>query len=297
MLFLLASLLSVAPTVSPALRPLSSGAPTTAATHMPTVSERVRRLHKLLGEQWEYALRTSPEFASVLGDKRYNDRWADVSQAAVERNLRQTRVFLDQFSAIDTTGFPVQEKLNHARMVRNLQETLDAARFTEGEMPVNQFNGLHIDLPQLVTALSFATVKDYEDYATRLRRMPRLFAQTEAQMRRGMADRLMPPRMLLEQVATQAATLSKQAADESPFALPHEAVPETLLRGRAATPQERDSRSDPRQCPADLRPVHRLRPRRIRAERQDRHRHLGAASWPGALRLRRAPDDDDVDDA
>jgi uncharacterized protein (DUF885 family) len=225
MLFLLASLLSVAPTVSPALRPLSSGAPTTAATHMPTVSERVRRLHKLLGEQWEYALRTSPEFASVLGDKRYNDRWADVSQAAVERNLRQTRVFLDQFSAIDTTGFPVQEKLNHALMVRNLQETLDAARFTEGEMPVNQFNGLHIDLPQLVTALSFATVKDYEDYATRLRRMPRLFAQTEAQMRRGMADRLMPPRMLLEQVATQAATLSKQAADESPFALPTKQFP------------------------------------------------------------------------
>ncbi|HXN75120.1 MAG TPA: DUF885 family protein, partial [Gemmatimonadaceae bacterium] len=128
----------------------------------------VKGLHELLNEQWEYTLRTSPEFASILGDKRYNDKLSDFSQAAIDRDLAQNRVFLKKFEAVNTAGFPEQEKLNRDLMVRNLRETLDAAKFREWEMPVSQMNGIHIDAPQLVTSLSFETVKDYDDYIARL---------------------------------------------------------------------------------------------------------------------------------
>ena len=40
-------------------------------------------LRDLLNEQWEYTLRTSPEFASILGDRRYNDQWSDVSEPSI----------------------------------------------------------------------------------------------------------------------------------------------------------------------------------------------------------------------
>ena len=133
----------------------------TASRGSPSVEARVKALHELLNEQWEYVLRTSPEFASILGDKRYNDKLTDFSQAAIDRDLAQNRVFLAKFTAVDATGFPEQERLNRDLMVRNLRETLDAAKFREWEMPVNQMNGLHIDAPQLVTSLSFDTVKDY----------------------------------------------------------------------------------------------------------------------------------------
>ena len=43
-----------------------------------SVEQRVKQLHDLLNEQWEYTLRTSPEFASILGDKRYNDKLSDL---------------------------------------------------------------------------------------------------------------------------------------------------------------------------------------------------------------------------
>jgi len=36
--------------------------------------------HDLLHEQWEYTMRTSPLYASILGDKRYNDKVDDFSQ-------------------------------------------------------------------------------------------------------------------------------------------------------------------------------------------------------------------------
>jgi uncharacterized protein (DUF885 family) len=191
-----------------------------AARGSPSVEARVKALHELLNEQWEYVLRTSPEFASILGDKRYNDKLTDFSQAAIDRDLAQNRVFLAKFTAVDATGFPEQERLNRDLMVRNLRETLDAAKFREWEMPVNQMNGFHIDAPQLVTSLSFDTVKDYEDYIARLKQLPRAFREITVQMRKGMSEGLMPPKILLVQAAKQANDLATQKPEDSPFAIP-----------------------------------------------------------------------------
>ena len=185
-----------------------------------SVEQRVKKLHDLLAEQWEYTLRTSPEFASILGDKRYNDKLSDFSQAAIDSDLRQARIFLQKFEAIDTTGFPEQEQLNRDLMVRDLRQQLEAAKFKEWEMPVSQFGGIHIDSPQLVTSLSFSTVKDYEDYIARLKQIPRAFNETMIQMRKGMKDGLMPPRILLLQVAEQTEGIAKQKPEETPFAQP-----------------------------------------------------------------------------
>src|SRR6478672_4578801 len=84
----------------------SLGAQTATVTHAnasaPSVDARVKALHDLLDEQWEYTLRTAPEYASILGDKRYNDRLSDFSQAAIDRDIVQSRVFLTKFEAINT---------------------------------------------------------------------------------------------------------------------------------------------------------------------------------------------------
>jgi len=80
-----------------------------AAQAAPTVEARRKALNDLLVEQWEYRLRTSPLFASFLGDKRWNDQLDDFSQAAIDKDLLETQKFLVRFEAIDTTGFPTQE--------------------------------------------------------------------------------------------------------------------------------------------------------------------------------------------
>src|SRR3954467_10027698 len=100
-------------------------------------------LDKLLAEQWEYTLSHAPEFASILGDKRWNDQISDFSQAAIDADLAKSREFLQRFQAIDTTGFPEQERLNQALMVRDLQEVLEGAKFRGDLMPFTQRPGIH----------------------------------------------------------------------------------------------------------------------------------------------------------
>ncbi len=199
-----------------------------AANQTADLETRRKALNDLLHDRWEYSMRTSPIYASILGDKRYNDQLDDFSQKAIDDDLEQTRRDLERFEAIDTTGFPEQEALNKQLMVRDLKMGLDGARFKSWEMPVNQFSGIHIDMPQLVSVLSFASVKDYEDYITRLKLMPRLFDQTTEQMRKGMAAGLMPPKILLEKVVTQANGIATTAAEQSPFAQPFDQFPDTI---------------------------------------------------------------------
>ena len=199
-----------------------------AANSSADVEARRKALNDLLHEQWEYTLRTSPIYASILGDKRWNDKVDDFSQEAIDDNLEQSRRFLARFEAIDTTGFSDQEVLNKQLMVRDLKFGVEGARFKPWEMPVTQFGGIHIDAPQLVSILSFESTKDYDDYISRLKQLPRLFDQNIIQMRKGMAEGLMPPKILLEQVVTQADGIAKTAPEKSPFAHPFEKFPDAV---------------------------------------------------------------------
>ena len=200
-----------------------------AAANPPADLEARRKaLNDLLHEQWEYTMRTSPLYASILGDKRYNDKLDDFSQAAIDADLEQSRRFLVRFEAIDTTGFPEQEALNKQLMVRDLKMGLEGARFKPWEMPVSQQNGIHIEAPQLVSLLSFENVKDYEDYITRLKLLPVLFEQNMVQMRKGMAEGRMQPKILLEKVVTQGNGIATTPADQSPFIHPFDKFPDAI---------------------------------------------------------------------
>ena len=193
-----------------------------------SLESRRKALNDLLAEQWEYRLRTSPIFASFLGDKRWNDKLDDFSQEAIDKDLRETQKFLTRFQAIDTSGFPEQDALNQALMVRHLQVQVEEAQFKPWEMPVNQQNGIQIELPQLVNVLSFQSVKDYEDYLSRLGQMPRLLDQTVVQMRKGMNDKLMPPRFLLEKVVDQCKAVASQEPEKSAFGQPFFKFPKDI---------------------------------------------------------------------
>ncbi len=93
------------------------------------VASQRKALNDLLAERWEYTMRTSPEYASILGDKRWNDKLSDGSQKAIDDDLARAKMDLAKFDAVDTTGFPEQEVLNKALMVRDLRMQLEGARF------------------------------------------------------------------------------------------------------------------------------------------------------------------------
>ncbi len=136
--------------------------------------------------------------------------------------------FLSQLEAIDSSGFPEQEKLNKILAVRSVRDLIEESKFRNWEMPVSQFGGVHLEYPSLVSETPFRSVKDYENYIARLHQLPGVFEQITTNMRLGMRDRLMPPRYLLEKVVTQAQSIADDSEQASPFNQPAFKLPKGI---------------------------------------------------------------------
>src|SRR4051794_15390753 len=177
-------------------------------------------LKSLLAQEWEYELRTSPEMATSLGDNRFNDRLDDDSPEFHQSDLKQNHEFLTRFEAVNPAGLSPQDTLSRELIIRKLYESIESAEFKPWEMPVTQMSGIHLSLIEMSTFMPFNTVKDYENYISRLHQVPRAFDQTISNMRQGMKERLMPPRYLLEKVTLQAREVASKIGEASPFAKP-----------------------------------------------------------------------------
>jgi uncharacterized protein (DUF885 family) len=204
-------------------------APFIAQAAEQTREARRAELNRLLADEWEYTLRTQPELATQVGDDRYNDRLSDFSDKAIADDLEHTRQAVARFEAVDVTGFPEQEKLNRALMLRSLREGLDSAQFKSWEMPATQFGGIHLGYASLAFDSPFRNMKDYQDYLSRLRQIPRVLDQAMGHMRDGLRDHLMPPKYLLEKVSGQAQQIADDSLEKSPFTGPLRTFPETIL--------------------------------------------------------------------
>ena len=199
----------------------------TAAAPLPAepLAGREKELNGLFHDYWEDRLKHNPEFASSIGDLRYNDQISDYSVSAVNEELAREQNFMLRLAAIDPTGFTVQEKTSQDLLMRRFETDLEGAAFKEWEMPVNQMGGIYSDFPQLAAELSFNTVKDYDDWIARLHAMPAAFDQVTQNMSIGMADHRVPPKYLLEKTLDEVKEIANQKPEDSPLALPLKKFP------------------------------------------------------------------------
>ena len=193
-----------------------------------SVDANRKALQQIFQDHWEDSLAHSPEFASTLGDKRYNDKLSDYSVKAINDTLAREQALLMRLAAIDTAGLSEQDKISRDLLLREFTEDQEASEFKEWEMPVNQMGGIHTTYLQLVAQLSFTSVKDYDDWIARLHAIPKAFDQVTANMAIGIEDHRTPPKYLLEKVLAQVKEMAAQKPEDSPLALPLKKFPDTV---------------------------------------------------------------------
>ncbi len=187
-----------------------------------------KTLNQIFYDYWEDNLVHNPEFASTLGDKRFNDQIADYSVKAYNASLAREQAFLMRLAAIDTAGLTDQEKISINLLLRQFTEDQEAAEFKEWEMPVSQMDGIQTAYPELVAQLGFTSVKDYDDWIARLHLIPKAFDQVTTNMAIGIEDHRLPPKYLLEKVLDQVKTMAAQKPEDSPFAQPLKSFPAVI---------------------------------------------------------------------
>lgn len=161
-----------------------------------------KRLHQVFDAEWNYTLQHSPEFASEIGDRRWNDRWSDQSLEEHARRKQHDQQVLQQVAAINRSQLSAADQLNYDLFKKDYEMSVEGYKFRRFLVPLNQRGGIQTQ-DELADSLRFQTLKDYEDWIARLRSFPTLMDQTIALMREGIKERMVHPKVIMERLPAQ----------------------------------------------------------------------------------------------
>ncbi len=171
-----------------------------ASTARSAVLERT--LNAFFAEEWERALRDSPETASYTGDTRYDDRWTDLSLTAIAAREAAARAALKRLHTIDRKALSQTARLNYDTFEWLQLRSIERQKFREYLQPIDHQGG-----PQtadgIVEVMPFATTGDYRNWQKRMAALPALIDQVITLMQEGVKAGNVPPRVLMERVKTQ----------------------------------------------------------------------------------------------
>jgi uncharacterized protein (DUF885 family) len=183
------------------------------------LNEATKALHELFAAEWDYQLEQYPTWASRLGDRRWNDRWADESLEAIDRRNRHYVEVLIQLGSIKREELAPADRLNYDLFQKDYENEVQEHRYRWHLIPLNQLGGVQT-ANELGDALRFEALKDYDDWLARLRALPNYIEQTTALMRAGIEQKILLPQIVLQRIPTQ---IDHQIVDDpkaSPFYKP-----------------------------------------------------------------------------
>jgi uncharacterized protein (DUF885 family) len=215
------------------------------------------QLNELYADYFEESLRRSPMRATQIGDPRFNDQLPDAQSESYRReDARLARQWQKTITAIDASDLAPKDRLSYDIFKYNIDRAVRALDYPGWQMPINQFRLFPAQLAIMGSgqgAQPFKTVADYDNWRKRAANVPRNIATTIANMKTGMANGNVQPKVLMQKVLPQLDALIKDRAEDTVFWKPIEKLPAEI----SSADQARLKRDYQQMIEQDLMPAYR----------------------------------------
>ena len=160
-------------------------------------NQATRQLLSLMDEIWHYRLSVNPISASQAGDNRYNHLLPDLSPTALADNNHRLKRYVSLLEAITRQQLSLENIINLDILLRQLNNEISLYQYKAHYVPIMAESGFHADVTLIVHAMPFNTPKDYNNYISRLKALPRFFEQNIYWMNQGLASGITLPQAVL----------------------------------------------------------------------------------------------------
>jgi uncharacterized protein (DUF885 family) len=208
-----------------------------AAPGARAADDAAKTLHGLFDAEWERGLRENPIFAAYIGDRRYDDRWPDLSASAIAGSHAMDRETLATVERIERTALDEGDRLNRDLFRRLYVNAIDEYGAGSQFLPLNHMDGVQ-NTDQLIEVLSFEGVKDYENWIARLNGFGVFVDQNIALMRAGIDRKIVQPKVIMQRVPAQIAKQLVTDPAASPYYAPFRSMPEAIPAAEQARLRE-----------------------------------------------------------
>ena len=137
---------------------------------------------------WDGYLEASPTWATVIGDRRFDDRLNDVTPAAIEREVAFLDGVAEEARAIDESGLTAVERVTRRMLIDEADAAARTLRTRTHEWSVDPIFGPTMWLLDLVDYQTIRTPEDGANLVARWNGMGKLFDDTRANLREAAAD-------------------------------------------------------------------------------------------------------------
>lgn len=141
------------------------------------------RLTRYFENMFDADLKRSPMYQSYLGYKWDYDKWNDISEASNDEQKQIQLTRIEDLKGFDKSQLSDQQKLSLDIAIVDLQRRLANDEFRHHTYIMHQFRAIHTVVPSFLSNIhKIDTLKDAEDYISRLNGVETLFAQTIEQL-------------------------------------------------------------------------------------------------------------------
>lgn len=199
-------------------------------TQTATADDESKALNDMFAEYWEEYLKLNPVEATSIGDKRYNDQFPNfIGPDYIAQVKAFEQKYLTRIQEFDHDALQGQDRLSYDVFLRDRKEDLEGFQFPTELLPLNQFFSIPNFFAQMGSGQSiqpFGTVKDYEDWLSRVNGFTVWVDQAIANMRQGMSKGVVQPKVLMEKTLPQLEAHMVDKVEDSVFYGPVQHFPD-----------------------------------------------------------------------
>ena len=171
-------------------------------------------------------------FATANGDPRYNDQIGmAISPSVRAKQFATYRQMQKRLGKIPRTQLAPQDQMTLDLLAYELDAALALAPFPEHLLPLNHFDNIPSTLANYAGGTGsqpLGTVKQYQDYLSRVRQLAPWIEQAIANMREGIRQGVVQPKPITQAMLPQMAALRSATAETSVYYSPVTRMPATF---------------------------------------------------------------------
>ena len=161
------------------------------------MTDSLSPFQQLLRDAWDAQMQFDPLYATLVGDRRFNDRLPEVGEAATGRQRQSYRDFLTRLAGVPRAGLPPADQVNYDVFGHVLRGELAVLETGLYRMNFSRHGGFHTLMLDVIQLTPFENEPDYEAYLARLRAFQTFARQHIALLRGGLQAGFIPARAAL----------------------------------------------------------------------------------------------------
>jgi uncharacterized protein (DUF885 family) len=184
-------------------------------------------LLKLFETSWQEDLADDPIAATGLGDHRYDHLLPDMTVEAIDKRNQRMYTRMAALRKIVKEKLDKPDQLNYDLFERETRVRLNEAQFKPYLYAFRSIDGPQL-LPELAEIHPFQTVKDYDNWISRINSSGMYIDQWIVLLGQGAAERRTQPRSTIAKVLEQIKPQLVTDPEASPFFAPFKKIPASI---------------------------------------------------------------------